>query len=104
MIAEQARAPEAPVTISLDEAAALTGISRDTLRRRVQDGTLSGRKIGGLWRVNRISALAMLPPDTAGVEPTAYERAAALLGAMTPAERTEIAKAALTWQEGGRAG
>jgi excisionase family DNA binding protein len=36
--------PSRPVSVR--EAAALTGVSRDTIRRRIADGTLTGYKLG----------------------------------------------------------
>lgn len=39
--------------LKLDEAAALTGLSRDTLRKAIADGTLEAKQIGRAWRIKR---------------------------------------------------
>lgn len=44
---------EAKLLLKLDEAAALTGLSRDTLRAAIADGTLEAKQIGRAWRVKR---------------------------------------------------
>jgi excisionase family DNA binding protein len=46
--------------LSLDEAAAVLGVSTCTTRRMVKDGRLPGKRVGGQWRVpmGAIKALA----------------------------------------------
>jgi excisionase family DNA binding protein len=39
--------------LKLDEAAALTGLSRDILRKAIQDKTLNGKMIGKAYRIKR---------------------------------------------------
>lgn len=39
--------------LKLDEAAALTGLSRDILRKAIQDKTLNGKMIGRAYRIKR---------------------------------------------------
>jgi excisionase family DNA binding protein len=39
--------------LKLDEAAALTGLSRDTLRKAIEDGELKGKIIGRAYRIKR---------------------------------------------------
>lgn len=42
--------------ISVDEAAAVTGLSRATIRRRLANGSLAGEKLGRDWRVDAQAA------------------------------------------------
>ena len=52
--------------LTLDEAAALLGVSRETVRRRVLVGALPGLRITrDLWRVER-AALVAAAPDAPG--------------------------------------
>ncbi len=43
----------AKLLLSLAEAQALTGLSRDTLRAAIEDGSLSARRIGRGWKIKR---------------------------------------------------
>ena len=46
----QATAPE-PRFVTLVEAAWRTGVSEDTIRRRVKDGTIPAVLLAGKWRI-----------------------------------------------------
>ncbi len=54
--------------LSPEAAAAYTGLSLATIRRRLRDGTLPARRIGRLWRLSRPALDAFL----AGAEPTSH--------------------------------
>lgn len=45
--------------ISVDEAAAITGLSKPTIRRRLANGSLAGEKLGRDWRVSAVAASQM---------------------------------------------
>ncbi len=54
-----------PEYLSPKEAATLVGVSVQTIRRRIADGTLPARKFGQLWKIRRTdleAALAAEPP------------------------------------------
>lgn len=38
---------------TVDEAAAILGLHRHTVQARLRDGTIRGKKIGGVWRIYR---------------------------------------------------
>jgi excisionase family DNA binding protein len=56
-ITPDAKAAGVPIAdkplLKLDEAAALTGLSRDTLRRAIDTGELNGKLIGRAFRIKR---------------------------------------------------
>lgn len=49
--------PEQPY-FTVGEVAKLTGSHVNTIRARLNDGTLQGRKLGGIWRIYRDSLIA----------------------------------------------
>ena len=49
--------------LSLVEAAEMTGLHTETLRRHVKTGKLPGRKIGGRWMIPRASLVPTEPAD-----------------------------------------
>ncbi len=51
--------PEAEY-LSPKEAAVVAGVSVQTIRRRIADGTLRARKFGQLWRIRRADLDAAL--------------------------------------------
>lgn len=58
-----APAPEIPETLSIAQAEEVTGLSRDTIRRRIADGTLRGYKVGPrLIRVHAEDVANLLRP------------------------------------------
>lgn len=42
---------------TVDEAAELLNLHRHTVQARLRDGTLKGKKLGGVWRIYRESLL-----------------------------------------------
>lgn len=48
---------EARLTLSLDEAAALSGVPRSMLRAAISDGSLAAKKLGRGWKVRRSELL-----------------------------------------------
>jgi hypothetical protein len=53
--------------MTLDEAAAVLGISREAVRLRIRRGTLAGERLGGVWYV---SLVGRTPTDQATNQPT----------------------------------
>lgn len=43
---------------TVDEAAAMLGVHRRTVQARLRDGTLSGKKLSGAWRIYKDSLKA----------------------------------------------
>lgn len=43
---------------TVDEAAELLGVHRRTIQARLRDGTLSGKKLSGVWRIYKDSLKA----------------------------------------------
>ena len=54
----------APITVTLQEAARLTGLSQATLRRRAAEGRLTLRRVGGRTLVIYESLARLLGADT----------------------------------------
>lgn len=84
--------------VTVKQAAATLGISTDRVERAFRKGQLPGYQLGPN---EAICLVADAVEEKAGLV-SPYGRILELLGQVTPAQRTEIAKAALTWQEGGR--
>lgn len=43
--------PEGKPFFTLKEVEELTGIEGQTIRKRIQDGTIKAKKVGGHWRI-----------------------------------------------------
>ena len=56
----------APITVTLQEAARLTGLSQATLRRRAAEGRLTLRKVGGRTLVLYESLVRLLGAEAEG--------------------------------------
>lgn len=84
-----------PKPYTAPQAAALLGVSVDTVQRHHAD--LGGFRVGERILIPRHRVDTLLEGD----EPT-FARATALLGLLSAAERVELARVALNWQEGGR--
>lgn len=82
-----------PYTVS--QTAALLGVSVDALQKHYDD--FGGFRVGDRILIPRHRVDKLLEGD----EPT-LARATALLGLLSAAERVELARVALNWQEGGR--
>jgi excisionase family DNA binding protein len=55
-------------TLTIDEAATLTGHSRRAIAARIERGTLKGEKVGKLWRVDlaELVRAGLVPLDPPG--------------------------------------
>jgi excisionase family DNA binding protein len=53
-----------PLTVTIAEAARLTGFSQHAIRRAIRDGTLPSLSVGRLIRIPRIPLLKKLGVDT----------------------------------------
>jgi excisionase family DNA binding protein len=51
---DPAALPDKPY-FTVGEVVALTGLHKETIQARLQDGTLSGKKLGGIWKIYRSS-------------------------------------------------
>jgi len=43
--------PEDKAYFTISEAVALSGMCEKTIRKRIQDGTIKAKKIGGKWKI-----------------------------------------------------
>ena len=43
------------VYFTVQEAAAILGVHKHTVQARLRDGTLKGKKLGGVWRIHNDS-------------------------------------------------
>lgn len=50
-ITDRITAPENGVYFTVDEAAQILGLHRHTVQARLRDGTIRGKKLGGVWRI-----------------------------------------------------
>lgn len=57
--------------LSPEQVAELLGVSLQTVRRRIADGTIPARKIGRLWKIRRIDIDRLLEP---GPQPAGRRR------------------------------
>lgn len=71
--------PEAPAYYTVPEAAALTHSHVRTIQARLRDGTLKGKKLGGVWRIypEALTSGEMQQSAAKRSAPTPYEKVGA---------------------------
>jgi len=55
--------PIAPLTLTIEQAAQLLGVSPSTVRNRVTDGTIRAVKLGRLIRIPRAELERLIEPE-----------------------------------------
>lgn len=58
-----------PITISVNDAIALSGLSRDTIYRLIRRGALASTRVGTRRLIDRASLVALLRPIAATTRP-----------------------------------